>query len=327
MFTQDFINTESFASDVTDSMKISVIPIISVTEDIFRNTSYRYTDEELEALNEDGCYNSAEEKIENNLNNLKDVQIVQIANQVTSEPTTAELTTSESNSKIDLETTTRDIEYEIIRNAAIKQLQDNNIYFVSNESSTLPVVDFNREVATTLSTQSTTYSQVYTTKVKETTKKYKSKKKLKEEHPELVSEAEKQESSISQKYEEENSSAKAEAESEASSKASEKSKENESKADQEIAEKNTTAKVEDSKGNEIPDVTVKPSSNIGNVVIDDNHTTTNKDGESDKNFDGPIYDQDGNIIAGRISVLPNVISKFLPNLVNNTKVFMKSLRK
>lgn len=312
MVRDDFLNDSgevsfgSLSDSYASGTRASVVPIISAALEVTRSTTSRFTDKEIEQLNLDGYCNTIEEIITENIDNLKTVQVR--ATNTPSEPTTAE---SKEQENIAIE-----INYSIIRKAAIKDLQEEKKYYVSDALSTLAVYDFTQEMANDLSTQSVTYATTQAQKKSSTsTKKYTKRKDLEKDYPELASSAKKQEKAISDKYEKENKEASSKAQSEANSKASQKSAENESKADQEIKDKNTTAKVQDSNGNSYDDYTVS-SGNNGNVVIDDNHTTTEKNGDSSPNFDGPIYDENGNIIAntGKMNLLSN-------------KVFVKSLNR
>ncbi len=305
MVRDDFLNDEgevSFGSQengYASGALASVVPIISAGMEITRSTATHLTDEEVKELNLDGYCNTIEATITNNVNNLKSVQAsVASSNAIseTTEPTTADIKKEEE--------TTIDIKYEIIRAAAIKQLTKENKYFISDALSTLPVYDFTGKMAADLSTQAKTYVTTRTYKNKRgktTSKVYKNRKDLEKDHPDLVDDAKKQEEKIKKQYEKENQEASKKAQAEANKKATKKSKENEAKADQEIKEKNTTARVQDSQGNKHEDYTVAQGNN-GNVVVDDAHTTTDSKGNSGFNFDGPIYDEKGNIIAGCIGL-------------------------
>lgn len=310
MVRDDFLNDSgevsfgSLSDSYASGTQACVVPIITAALEITRSTTSRFTDKEIEQLNLDGYCNTIEKIITENIDNLKTTQVRTTS--TPNEPTTAE---SKEQEIIDI-----DINYSMIRKVAIKDLQEKKKYYISDALSTLAVYDFTQEMANTLSTQSVTYATTQAhKKSSSSTKKYTKRKDLEKDYPELASSAKKQEKAISDKYEKENKEASSKAQSEANSIASEKSAENESKADQEIKDKNTTAKVQDNNGNSYDDYTVS-SGNNGNVVIDDDHTTTKENGDSSPNFDGPIYDEHGNIIANtaRMNLLPN-------------KVFVKSL--
>lgn len=330
MIRNDFLNdsgSTSFGSlddTYATGSRASVVPIISAAMDITRNTSSRLTDEEVKELNLDGYCNTIETNLKENISKLQTMQDIVAMTQATGkEPTTAESSEKEETTEVK---TTIDIKYAILREAAIKALQEENKYFISDELSTLPIVDFNSKIATILTTQATQYEKVtnsYSKSGKTTTKRYKSRKDLAKDYPELEKDAKKQEKKISEKYSKENEANRKKAEQEASSIAAEKSKENEAKADQEIKNKNDNAVVKDSSGNSYDDVTVTKNSNVGDVEIDNNHTTTDNSGKSDKNFDGPIYDSNGNIIAGRISISQNLFNH-IASITNSVKVFIKS---
>lgn len=327
MIRDDFLNDSgevSFGSlddAYATGSYASVVPLISASMEITRNTSSKLTDAEVEELNLDGYCNTIETNIKDNVEKLQTMQAMKAMDDVTG---TTESTTGEKEEETQT-VTTIDIKYEILREAAIEDLKKNEHYFRSNELSTLPVTDFNKDVASTLTSQSQAYTKAYansTKRGKTTTKKYNSRSDLAKDYPDLVDDAKKQEDAISEKYSKENEENKNKAQSEANSKASQKSSENESKADQEIQDKNTTAEVKDNSGNTY-DYTVTQKSNVGDVVIDDNHTTTNNSGDSDKNFDGPIYDADGNIIAGKMGILDS-ITNTVNNIESVAKVLIKS---
>lgn len=299
MIRDDFLNDSgetsfgSLSEGYTSGKQGSVVPIISAAMDITRNTPGRFTDDEVEELNLDGYCNTIETIITENIKKLETAQTLAGMNMATG-PT--EKTTAESKEKEEI--TTIDIKYEIIREAAIKQLQKDDKYFISNELSTLPIHDFTGDMASRLSTQAQAYATTQVQRSKEektTSKEYSNKEDLEKDYPDLVDKAKKQEDEINKNYENENQKASSKAQQEANSKASQKSEENNKKADQEIKNKNTTAKVEDNKGN-THDYEIKDP-NSGNIVIDDSHTTTDKSGNSGLDFDGPIYDENGNEIA------------------------------
>lgn len=322
MIRADFLNnsgstsfgsqTESYASGA----RASVVPIVSAVLDITRNTPTKLTDEEIEEINLDGYCNTIEATLQNNIDNLRLGKQMAISK----EPTTAETEKKEIQAPIAMN-------YETIRNMMIQFLQKDNKYFKSDALSTLPVYDFNSELAETLMQQANVYveNSNYT---KNKQKKYNNKNELVKDYPNLKNEAEKQEKDIQSQYDKENEEARKKAQEQADKDASKKSEDNKNKADQEIKDKNTTAGVKDNDNNSYDDY--KPNSkDTGDVVIDDKHTTKNQNGDSDLNFDGPIYDKDGNIIynktSGSIKLLHSDVITVFKNCLPKTisKVFTK----
>lgn len=308
MVRDDFLNDSgevSFGSQAISyatGSRASVVPIISAALEITRNTPSRFSDEEIEQLNLDGYCNTIEETITTNVEKLETARMLAGLDSVT------EATEEKNEEK---EVTAIDIKYEIIRDAAIKQLTEENKYYISDELSTLPVVDFTKEAAEALTKQAETYTTTQAQKKQgsTTTKTYSSRDELVKDYPNLADEAKRQEDKINQQYEKENEEAKKKAQAEADKKADEKSKENEAAADKEIQDKNDNAEVKDEDGNVYDGYDVKPG-NSGDVVIDDEHTTQDQNGNSRPNFDGPIYDSNGNIIAGKIGKIMILTKRF-----------------
>ena len=323
----DFLNDDgevSFGSlnDVYISgSQASVVPIISAAADIMRNTPSKLKESQVVEINGDGYCSTIKANIEENLNKLETARVILNSNKITGEETTNE-TTTEATVESGI-----DIKYEIIRNAAIAELTANKKYYISDQLSTLPIYPFNVKVVDELTTQASAYiSSGSYSRSKTTTKSYSSREDLVKDYPELEKEAKKQEEEISKKYKEENAKKKKKAEKEAKKKAKQKSKENKKKANEEISKKNEDAKVIDKNGNTYDNYDVKDG-NTGNVVIDEDHTQEDENGNNDTNFDGPIYDKNGNVIAGMVRISFSKISSIFNGLSKNTVSNIKSLIK
>lgn len=272
---EGFIHTEKGYEDYA----YAVTPMISAMEVMTRNIGVSLTDKEVAYFNELGMCNFAQEKLENYENDLTSRQNIEIAKEELRSESQLEAAVSSDGEVYIVEK----ISYQELKEAGIASIDH---YDLSAEKNDVGMIAGYWEDATldTLKKQVSdkTESEQISSTSSSSYRKTLTESDLKKESPAIQQEAQKQKDVINSQIEQENKAAKAE--SDRKKQELEKQIEEEKKElEKEIEEDN--AWMNDPGNEEVPG---RP-----NVSIDDSYLDENGNPE----FDGPIYDEDGNIIS------------------------------
>lgn len=263
----------NFANEVTKQDKATgynalMIPYINTILELGRNSNSKLSDNEVEELNNNGICNTALKSIEDNLEG----HLIKI------------------NSANEEELEYKGV-YEKARTLAIQSLTQDKLYFIDYEHSTLPILT-NEPLLYNKVETTNTYSSINqnsATKTDNEKRNYNSLDELKKnENEEVIKKAEQGKKKVDNEIEKENQQNKEKAQQEAQSRADKESNQNKQESDEKMKDIKDKAEVKDPSGNTDHDKEIVQPSNpneaIGGV-------------EEEREFDGPGYDEFGNIIV------------------------------
>lgn len=302
---EDFLSNRggsSFANGIEEDNKATgynalKIAYVNTILELGRNSKHKLSDAEIKELNSNGICNTALASIEDNLEGLY-------------------RKLDSLNEEIELAGT-----YEKARALAIETLGLEGLYFVDWEHSTLPILTGEKLLFNTIEVTNNYVSNAPRTskKVKKSTRKYNSLDDLKKhENSDVVKKAEEGKKKVDEEISKENQKNKEQAEKEASEKASQESAENKKDSDDRMDEIRDNAQVVD------PDGKVDSDKEI---VQPDNENEAIAGVDEDREYDGPAYDKDGNIIVQSKSYTKssNEETCTVNNVNANVKLLVKSL--
>lgn len=295
----DFLSNRGgsdFTNEVTDPDKITgysalMVPYVNTIIELSRNSEFKLSDDEIKELNSNGICNTALASIEDNLEGYY--------------------------RKIDSLSENEEIEnegaYEKARNLAIDSLTKASLYFIDYEHATLSILTAEPLLYNTIETTNkhSNAAPKSNTTTQNQKRSYDNLDDLKNnENKDVVKKAEQGKKKVDNEIEKENQQNKEKAQQEAQSKADKESSENQKESDEKMNNIKDNANVKDPNGDVNNDKEIVQPSNPNEAIGGVNE---------DREFDGPGYDADGNIIVkGAINVL-----SFLKPKLNNIKVLIK----
>ena len=303
MIRADFLTNTSgsnFANAV-DKDRITgynalVIPYINTIMELGRNSKAKLSDAEVEELNRDGICNTAYQSIKDNLEGYR-LKVYA------------------------LNTVENAGAYEQARELAIKELEKAGIYFVSYEQSTLDILGFNELIYNDfqVTTEYSSYGGNRSTRTETRKREYDDLDDLKKhENGDVADQAEKGKQNVDDEIAKENEEARDEAQKRADEDAKKDSDNNKQKSDETMDDIRENAQVHDDQGNTDENADINQPDNPDEAI---------SDVETTRSYDGPAYDENGNVIVnGKVGLFNNLFGRNIANFLSSGLGKVKSLR-